>query len=135
MKNLIALLALTVLVVVFSCKKEESERFRLLTGPVWTTDSLLANGIDASGPAGLLGKFKGDAKFKTDGSGYFGAYKGTWMFSGDETQIVIASDSLPIPIVTNIRELTSVSLKVTAVVPNPVVPQSPFNVRLTFKAR
>ena len=127
MKNLIILLAISVLTVVYSCKKEESERFRLLTGPVWATDSLLANGIDASGPTGLLNKFKGEAKFNTDFTGYFGAYKGTWMFSGDETQIIIASDSLPARIACNIIELTSMSFKITTYLNA--------HIRMTFKPK
>jgi hypothetical protein len=135
MKNKTILLAVTVLAVIFACRKEESARFRLLTGPVWTTDSLLANGVDAGGPGGFLAKFKGDAKFNKDGTGYFGAYKGTWMFSGDERQIVIASDSLAIPIVTNIAELTSASLKVTAEVPNPLNLFESVDIRLTFKPK
>ena len=135
MKNRLILLTLVILAVIFACKKEESARFRLLTGPVWTTVSLLADGVDAGGPGGFLAKFKGDAKFNKDGTGYFGAYKGTWMFSGDEKQIVISSDSLVIPIITDIAELTSSSLKVTADVPNPLNLFEPINIQLTFKPK
>jgi len=107
----------------------------LLTGPVWASDSLLANGIDASGESGLLKNFKGDAKFNEDGSGYFGIYKGTWRFSYNETQIVITTDSLPLPLTTKIAELTSASLKITTTYSTPLNPTVPVNLRLTFKAK
>jgi hypothetical protein len=115
-----------------SCTKDsQSERFRLLTGPVWLSDSLLANGVDAGGPDGTLFKFKGEAKFNEDGSGKFGNYNGKWRFAFDETQIVITSDSLPIPLTTVIAELTSKSLKITTSYQIPV----PVNIRMTFKAK
>lgn len=136
MKNLVAFLFISGCVFLASCKKEtQSEAFKLLTGPVWASDSLLANGIDASGETGLLKNFKGDAKFNKDGSGNFGIYTGTWRFSYNETQIVITTDSLPLPLTTKIAELTSASLKITTNYPNPVVPTAPINLRLTFKAK
>jgi len=114
-----------------SCSKDsQSERSKLLTGPVWISDSLLANGLDAGGPDGILVKFKGEAKFNEDGTGNFGRYSGKWRFAFDETQIVITSDSLPIPLTTIIAELTSTSLKVTTSYQIPV----PVNIRMTFKA-
>lgn len=135
MKNLTVLLLISISLAIFSCKKDgESERFNLLTGPTWASDSLLANGVDASGPGGMLEKFKGDAKFNTDGTGSFGAYTGTWRFAYDETQIVIETDSLPIPLTTKIAELTESSLKITTSVPN-LTTGITTNIRMTFKAR
>jgi hypothetical protein len=135
MKNLSLLFLISISLAIFSCNKDgESERFKLLTGPTWASDSLLANGVDASGPGGMLEKFKGDAKFNTDGTGSFGAYTGTWRFAYDETQIVIETDSLPIPLTTKIAELTESSLKITTSVPN-LTTGITTNIRMTFKAR
>jgi hypothetical protein len=132
MKN-IALLIVTGLIIFSACKKNsESERFVLLTTPVWTSDSLLVNGFDASGPGQLLEKFKGDAKFNKNGTGSFGQYTGTWRFSYNETNLVIESDSLLLPLTTNIVELTAISLKVTTVFPSS---PDPLNIRMTFKAK
>ncbi|MDP4223311.1 MAG: hypothetical protein Q8868_08365, partial [Bacteroidota bacterium] len=128
-------LVLTGCFAAFSCSKKESERFRLLTGPVWVTDSLLANGVNAAGPGGLLTKFMGDAKFKADGTGYFGKYTGTWMFSSGETKLVIESDSLVLPVTADIKELTSISLKLTTLFPNLTDLQHPYNIRMTFKSK
>lgn len=135
MKNIVLLTIITGCFLAFSCGEKESERFKLLTDPIWRTDSLLANGIDASGPGGLLVDFLGDVKFKTDGTGYFGQYTGTWKFNLDETELIIASDSLPIPVVADILELTSMSLKITTVMPNPQDLLNPFNIRMTFKPK
>jgi hypothetical protein len=136
MKNLALLLIISACLFVFACNKDnKSEKFKLLTGPTWTTDSLLANGTDASGPAGMLVKFKGDAKFKEDGTGYFGIYKGTWRFNQAETEITIVTDSLVLPIISDIVELTSSSFKIKTVVPNPVITLPPINIRMTFKAK
>lgn len=135
MKNLVLILVLTVCIAAFSCKEKESEKFSLLTGPVWTTDSLLANGVNAAGPGGILVKFVGDAKFKEDGTGYFGKYTGTWMFSSAETKLVIESDSLPLPVTADIKELTAASLKLTTLFPNLLDLQHPYNIRMTFKAK
>jgi hypothetical protein len=119
----------------FACNKNsESERFKLLTGPTWGSDSLLANGVDASGPNGVLKNFKGDAKFNEDGTGNFGIYKGTWRFAYDETQIVIETDSLPIPLTTKIAELNTASLKITTSYPN-ITTGVTINIRMTFKAK
>jgi hypothetical protein len=131
MKNFIILMIFSVLFILFACKKEEtSQRFNFLTGHVWESDSLLANGADESD--GVLKNFKGDAKFNVDGTGYFGKYEGTWKFAYDETQLVISSDSLPVPSITaEIIELNDVSLKVTTGFPgNP-----PLSVRMTFTAK
>ncbi|HAM10638.1 MAG: hypothetical protein A2X05_13420 [Bacteroidetes bacterium GWE2_41_25] len=135
MKNLTLLFIFAVLFTTFSCNKDaESERFKLLTTPTWSSDSLLANGADASGPGGFLEDFKGDAKFNKDGTGYFGIYEGTWRFAYDETQIVIETDSLPIPLTTQIAELTASSLKITTSFPN-IVTGIPIKIRMTFKAK
>jgi len=136
MKNIALILIIAAGICIASCKKEnQSEAFKLLTGPVWVSDSLLADGADASGETGMLKNFKGEMKFFEDGTGYFGKYDGTWRFSYNETQIVIASDSLPLPLTTKIAELTARSLKITTKFPNPVNPAVSANLRLTFKAK
>ena len=136
MKNLVALLSIAGFIFISSCKKNsQSESFKLLTGPVWVSDSLLANGVDAAVPGGILENFKGDAKFNQDGTGYFGKYKGSWRFSSAETEIIITADSLVIPITTEIAELTSTSLKVTTIYPNLINLSAPIFIRMTFKAR
>ena len=133
MKNLALLFSIVLLLSIFSCKKDsESERFKLLTGPLWMSDSLLANGVDASGPGGILEKFKGEVKFKPDGTGSFGIYDGKWRFISNETQIVIETDSLPIPLTTNIAELTEASLKITTGFPD-ISTGRTINIRMTFK--
>lgn len=132
MKNIALLLVICCLFQVFSCKKDsQSEKFKLLTGPVWTSDSLLVNGEDASGPGELLENFKGDVKFNTDYSGVFGAYTGKWRFAFDETQLVISSDSLPLPLTAIIAELTQSSLKITTSYTLPAA--GTLNIRMTFK--
>jgi hypothetical protein len=136
MKNLALLLIIAGIFYSSSCKKDsQSESFKLLTGPVWASDSLLVNGADASGPAGLLFNFKGEAKFNEDGTGYFGIYKGTWRFAYNETQIIITADSLSLPLTTKIAELTSKSLKITTSYPNLINPTAPLLIRMTFKAK
>jgi hypothetical protein len=135
MKNFVVLLIISACFVLFSCGEKVSERFRFLTDPIWVTDSLLANGVNAGGPGGILAKFLGDAKFKEDGTGYFGKYTGTWRFNVDETELVIESDSLAIPVIADIKELTSTSLKLTTVLPNPKDLLNPYNIRMTFKAK
>jgi hypothetical protein len=135
MKNLALLLILTGCIFCTSCKKDsQSESFKLLTGPTWASDSLLADGKDASGPGGMLENFKGEAKFKADGTGYFGIYIGIWRFAFNETEIIITTDYLP-PLTTEIAELTKVSLKVTTSYPNLLNPTAPIRIRMTFKAR
>jgi hypothetical protein len=136
MKNLVLLLFITGIVFASACKKEnKSERLLLLTGPVWSSDSLLVNGIDASGPGQMLTKFAGDIKFREDGTGYFGQYTGKWRFTFSETELIIESDSLPIPLTTSIAQLTKISLKLTTSYPNLLVPSSPYRIRMTFKAK
>ena len=122
---------------VFACsKKKKSEKFKILTTPVWKADSLLANKLDASGPGGLLEKFKGEAEFKEDGSGTFGSYIGNWVFNPAETQITIFSDSLPnrLPVTCDIVELKTTSLKITTIVPDKNTSE-PINIRMTFKVK
>lgn len=135
MRNLFLLLILSGCFVIFSCKEKDSDRFNFLTGVTWVTDSLIANGQDASGPGQLLADFKGEAKFNKDGTGSFGNYTGEWNFSSSETQLVIKSDSLAIPVIADIKELTSVSLKLTTVLPNPQDLLNPHKIRMTFKAK
>jgi hypothetical protein len=134
MKNLALLLILTGCFYISSCKKDsQSEQFKLLTGPTWASDSLLANGADAGGTDGMLKNFKGEAKFNADGTGNFGIYTGTWRFVYNETQIVISTDSLPLPLTTKIAELTKISLKITTSYPN--IAGVPTKIRMTFKAK
>ena len=136
MKKLALLLTVAGCLFCASCKKDtQSERFKLLTGPVWVSDSLLANGVDAGGPAGILFNFKGEAKFNPDGSGHFGVYTGTWKFAYNETQIIITADSLALPLTTQIAELTSTSLKIKTSYPNLLNPASPLLIRMTFKPK
>ncbi len=136
MKNLALLLLLTGSIFIFSCKKSsQSDAFKLLTGPTWVSDSLLANGVDAGGPAGILFNFKGEAKFNADGSGTFGNYSGQWRFAFNETQIIITSDSLALPLTTKIVVLTASSLKITTSFPNLLNPASPLLIRMTFKPK
>jgi hypothetical protein len=136
MKNIALLLVLSGCFYFSSCKKDtKSDTFKLLTGPTWVSVSLLANDIDASGPSGMLKNFKGEAKFNEDGTGNFGVYTGTWRFAFNETQIVITTDSLPVPLTTQIAELTTLSLKITTTYPDPVTPTIPVNIRMTFKAK
>jgi hypothetical protein len=110
MRNFLLLLIFSGCLATFSCKEKESERFSFLTGVTWVTDSLIANGQDASHPGQLLADFKGEAKFNKDGTGSFGNYTGEWNFSSNETQLVIKSASLAIPVIADIKELTSISL-------------------------
>ena len=136
MRRSVFLLLITAVLFVFACKKEEkSERFRLLTTPIWVTETLLANGVDASGPGGLLEKFKGEAKFKEDKTGYFGKYKGQWRFNSEETELTIVTDSLPFPIICDIITLTTLSLQVTTDVPNPKNLTETIDISMTFKAK
>jgi hypothetical protein len=114
---------------------DQSEKFKILTGTTWRTDSLLVNGVDAGGPAGLLGALNGDARFNEDGTGTFGTYKGTWRFATNETQLIILTDSLPLPLTTNIVELTTASLKLKTSYPNPLIPGTTMAIRMTFKPK
>ncbi|MCX6328569.1 MAG: hypothetical protein NTZ85_03500 [Bacteroidia bacterium] len=123
------------LLVLPFCKKETSERFKLLTTPVWEADTLLADGVDASGPGQFLENFNGDAKFNDDGTGTFGIYTGTWSFAAGETHIIIFTESLGFYIDCNIIELTSSSLKITTAITNPANYTQIIDIRMTFKAK
>lgn len=121
----------TVLLGLAACNKDEtSERFVLLTSHAWISDSLLADGIDASGPGEILEKFKGEVIFNVDGTGSFGEYTGTWMFVDNETNLVIQSPELLAAITTHIVELTETSLKVTFSYPTL---EGTKEIRMTFK--
>ena len=142
MKNTISIVKiflLSIMVIFIGCEKDEevSERFTFLTENTWISDSLLINGEDASGPGQLLEDFKGQADFKEDGTGTFGNYEGTWRFANGEKELVILSDSLPVPqLSTSIVELTQESLKITTSFPNLVDPMNPIlQIRLTFKSQ
>lgn len=132
MKNIVPWLLITVLVCATSCKEKTSERFDLLTSHAWTSDSLLADGVDASGQGELLEKFKGNIEFNVDGSGTFGQYTGTWMFVDNQTNLVIESPELAAALTTHIVELTNTSLKVTFVYPTL---EGTKNIRMTFKPK
>jgi len=120
-----------------NCNQEdENDLYVILTRPVWTTDSLLVNDLDASGPGQVLEKFKGDAKFNEDGTGTFGAYAGTWRFPDQtRTQLVIVTDSLALPLTTNIVELTKQSLKITTELPDMTGMAENLRIRMTFKTK
>lgn len=136
MKNILISILFIAGIIAFSCDtNEHSVDFDNLTSNIWDADSLLANGEDAGGPGQILEKFNGIILFNEDGSGTFGEYEGTWYFANDETNIVISSDSLIMPLTTLIEELTNSSLKMTTVFPNFVNPEDPTNIRMTFKAQ
>ena len=136
MKNIIASALIIALFTIFSCgKDDESAKFTLLTSKTWLSDSLLANGVIADGPGEMLENFKGEVKFFEDGTGEFGGYIGTWHFAYEETKIVLASDSLIVPLTTDIEELTDASLKVTTLFPNFTDPENPTDIRMTFKSK
>ncbi len=135
MKNLILFVIISVSLVTFSCKEKDSERFELLTGTIWEAESLLADGVDATGPDGLLADFVGEALFKADGTGTFGNFVGEWKFNSDETKITISSDDLLLPITCDIIELTGTTLKLETLVPNPEDLQTPITVEMTFRAK
>ena len=120
------------LLLTIACGKEkQSERFELLTAHVWTSDSLLADGADASGPGQILEKFKGDVRFNEDGTGTFGQYTGTWAFADNEVNLAIDSPDLPFTLTTHIVELKSTSLKVTFTYPGVTL----IDVRMTFRPK
>ena len=62
----------------------------------------------------------------------FGKYTGTWRFAYNETQIVITTESLPIPLTNKIVELTTSSLKITT---SYSILGVSTNIRMTFKAK
>jgi hypothetical protein len=135
MKKLTFLLIVAAGLLLMACEEKKSERFILLTTPTWRADSLHADGVDASGAGQVLAKFVGDAKFKEDGTGYFGKYVGEWMLSLDENYLTITSDSIPVAIIADIELLTTTDFKITTAVPNPLNLTDPFDIRMTFKAK
>ncbi|NQU87583.1 MAG: hypothetical protein HQ541_17655 [Mariniphaga sp.] len=132
MKNFLLLTGLVVCLVLIGCPDNEIDSFDILTTPIWQTDSLLANGIDASQPGQLLAKFKGNAIFNKDATGTFGIYTGRWWFSENRTQIVIKTDSLPLPLTCKIIELNEASFKITTAVPDMLNPTAEVKIRMTF---
>lgn len=115
-----------------SSEEEDSEKFKFLTTPTWQSDDLLVDGEDASGEGQALEKFKGEAKFYKDGTGYFGEYTGTWGFNNNETELVILAEEIGFPLTTVIDELTATSLKISTVFP---VEPEPLNINMTFTAK
>lgn len=135
MKRLIIALIIGAGLSQFSCKEEiVYTPLQILTMNQWQPDSLLANGEESSGPGQILEKFNGEALFNEDGSGKFGDFNGTWYFSNEETDIVIASDSLAFPLTLDIVELTEASLKVKTIFPQLSDPLNPIYIRMTFLA-
>jgi hypothetical protein len=135
MKKLSFLMIIAAGILLYACTEDKSERFILLTTPTWTTDTLYADGVDASGPGQLLAKFKGDARFYENGTGYFGQYVGEWMFSPDEKVLTITSDSIPVSIIASIDSLSTTDFKITTTVPNMANLSDPYDIRMTFKAK
>lgn len=134
MKNVALFLLISGIFYMAACQKDKtSDNFKNLTGVTWRSDSLLVNGTDAG--SGLLKNFVGDVKFNEDGTGTFGKYKGSWAFAFNETELIITSDSLPIPLTTRIVELTKSSLKVTTTFPDPQNFTNMLNLRMTFKPK
>lgn len=135
-KNLLFFILMASIVMAASCSKTtEEDRFEILTGQIWQTDSLLVDGQDASQPGQILHKFKGEARFNRDATGTFGQYSGTWRFTNNRTALEIKTDSLPIPLLANIAELTRQSLKITTAYPSSTNPNVDMKIRMTFKAR
>ncbi len=135
MKKLLVVILTVTGLIAFSCDDiDVTANFSNLTSNIWAADSLLANGVNAGGPGELLEDFNGILLFNEDGTGTFGVYEGSWYFAYEETQIVLSSDSLIMPLTAIIEELTGVSLKMTTVFPNINYPDNPTNIRMTFKA-
>jgi hypothetical protein len=136
MKNLLLPAVILICLALANCSKDSGpDLFKIITTPVWKTDSLMANGIDAGGPGQLLEKFKGEAKFNKDASGYFGKYTGTWWFTENRTQIIIKTDSLALPLTCKILELMESSFKITTAVPDKLNPTAEVKIRMTFKPK
>lgn len=125
---------ITISSVFISCNKDvlPSENLNLLTDHIWTAESLLADDVEEGGEGGLLEMFNGDTKFNNDGTGYAGEIVGEWEFTNNETAIIISSSSLPLPITTNIVELTAQSLKLTTSYPIQESPPVFADVKMTF---
>lgn len=138
MKNFTLFIIIISGILLYSCSKEEEEviltPYQMLTGNTWHSDSLLADGEDASGPGELLEKFKGEAHFRTDGTGTFGEYSGEWTLSEDNSEITIITTEMPLPITAIINELTQSSLKITTGFPDASNPGEVIIIRMTFIA-
>ncbi|MFO7977975.1 MAG: hypothetical protein R6U64_04890 [Bacteroidales bacterium] len=135
MNKLVFLLFPALLVLFFACEDDDSSRLELLTTPVWVSDSLLINGTGAGGAGQMLEDFNGEVDFQTDGTVYLGTEPGTWSFLANETQLMLESPELPVPLVLNIIELTETSLKVSTTIPNPENPEESYQIRMTFLAK
>jgi hypothetical protein len=135
MKNLLFIIGILFCLIFIGCPEKVNGPYELLTNPTWRTDSLLANGFDASEPGQLLAKFKGDARFNKDATGTFGIYTGTWYFTENKTQITIKTDSLALPLTCKIIELTEASFKITTAVPDVLNPGTDVKIRMTFKVK
>lgn len=136
MRNLSLSLLLFLSLILVKCNKEDqSDRFKFLTGSTWVSDSLLVDGVDAGYSGGLLDDFKGELTFHTDGTGVFGSYSGTWELTYNDTEIILTTESLSFPIVTQVEELTKSSLKVTTGFPNSTNPGTYYKIRMTFKSK
>lgn len=117
------------------CKKDEeakSKNLILLTETIWTSQTLEANGVDASGPGEFLEDFVGDAIFDEDGSGTLGSLTGSWRFASNETQIIITAEQLAIPVTMNIVELSETRIELTTSVPNPANPLTLVDIRMVY---
>jgi hypothetical protein len=134
MKSLIYSIFIVGVLLLSACSsdEEDSEKFVFLTTPTWQSVDLLVDGEDASGEGQVLEKFKGDAKFYKDGTGYFGEYTGTWGFNNNETELVILAAEIGFPLTTVVDELTATSLKISTVFP---VEPEPLNINMTFTAK
>jgi hypothetical protein len=131
---IIGLIALFAFVA--ACNKtDDDDRFELLTASVWVSDTLFVDGQDASGPGELLEKFKGEARFNRDATGSFGAYTGTWRFADDRSQLIITTDSLPVPLAAIIEELSKNALRITTAYPSLTNPDEDMHIRMTFNAK
>ena len=135
MRQLTLMLMILATMGYMACKEEEPvlTPFELLTTRIWASDSLLANGEDASGPGEMLETFKGNAIFNTDGTGVLGNYNATWTLSVDNTEVTIITVDPAMEIITTIRELTKTSLKITTAVADINNPGQFIEIRMTFK--
>ena len=136
MKKQLILGLITLVALFAACNKtDDNDRFELLTSSVWVSDTLFVDGQDASGPGELLEKFKGEARFNRDATGSFGAYTGSWRFADDRTQLIITTDSLPIPLTALIEELSASALRITTAYPSLTNPDEDMLIRMTFNAK
>jgi len=135
MKKLSLLVIPVVFMIFFSCGKDEDTPFTLLTERTWVSDSLLVNGQNAGNPGQLLENFNGEVNFNKNGTGSFGSYTGTWRFAQNETQIIITTTELPLPLTTEIEVLTRTDLKVNTAFPDPENAGVTLIIRMTFKAK